>query len=481
MRPSLQLQLQQQLTITPQLQQAIRLLQLSTQELNEEIQQMVEKNPLLEFEEFAEDQNTLAQHTLESTTAQWSQPTEYKNSSRIDNIDDHPNLEETYYTTTNLRDHLLWQARLSNFSTREQTIATTLIDSINDDGYLSSTLVDIEASLTELEPIVTLTEIEAVLHIIQRFDPVGVGARTVHECLSTQLTELAITTPRLNTAKQIVTHDLELFAQHRYEKIIEKYHLSADAWQYIQQLILSLSPRPGAKIIGPKSDYILPDLVVHKHHQRWEVHINPNIVPRVQINSQYSVLINNPRNTADHATLRQYLQEARWFLKSIQHRQETLLKVANCIIEQQQPFLNQGEIAIAPLTLQEIAETTQLHPSTISRVTTHKYLHTPHGIFELKYFFSSHLPTGSGTKCSSTAIRAMIKKIIAEENPNKPLSDEALTELLIQQGIKIARRTTTKYRETTGIPSSSERKSMYAKPLDFRQGASHNEQQECTS
>ncbi len=481
MKTSLQLRLGQQLTMTPQLQQAIRLLQLSSLELQAEIQQALEANPLLEQSEGEESQENLEIPDLQDKAldfeddpltppleqeaipedlpvdTNWNdiydslpQPTP-SGEDALPSIESHGNREET------LQEYLLEQMYLTSASERELAIATIIIDSINEEGYFCSSLEEIQQSLGE-EREIELDEIEAVLYQIQDLDPPGVGARGLGECLLIQLKQVPSGTLGLEKAKLLLSHHLALLGKRDYGQLMRVMKLSEQELQSIIHLIQSLNPRPGSQIQPSRTEYIVPDIYVTKRNGRWHVELNADIAPRLRVNNHYASLIKRADDSSTNNYLKSHLQEARWFLKSLHSRSETLLKVARCIVERQQGFLEQGEEAMHPLVLHDIAETVSMHESTISRVTTNKYMHTPRGIYELKYFFSSHVATKSGGECSATAIRAFIKKLIAAEKPRKPLSDSKIAQILSQQGIKVARRTIAKYRETMNIPPSNERK-----------------------
>ncbi|KTD38903.1 RNA polymerase sigma-54 factor (sigma-L) [Legionella nautarum] len=462
MKPSLQLSINQQLTLTPQLQQAIRLLQLSTLDLQQEIQQVVESNPMLEItpnEEKEEARPETKQNTDEFADFQWSQL--YNSSSKRTNFDELDfNYENLYSTTTNLQDHLRWQLDLTPMSDVDRVIATSIIDAIDDDGFLTLSLLDLHASLdSETHPL-DMEEIEAVRHRLQHFDPVGCASYNLAETLLIQLGQLPIVNADVNLAKRIIRDDIELLGQHNYRQLMKKHQSNEAHLDKALQIIQRLNPKPGSLIQQEVTEYIIPDITVKKIDGVWQAALNPNTLPRLSINNHYASLIQRADNSADNQFLKNNLQEARWFLKSIQSRQETLLKVARCIVDYQQDFLEHGEEAMKPLILNDVALALDMHESTISRVTTQKFMHTPRGVFELKYFFSSHVTTASGGECSSTAIRAVIKKLIAAENRKKPLSDSKIAQLIGEQGIQVARRTVAKYREAMGIAPSNERKTI---------------------
>ncbi len=513
MKQSLQLRLGQQITMTPQLQQAIRLLQLSTLDLQLEIQQALESNIMLESaddsdydesdnhltaesksDEDFNSESTLREANLDESSAisSDSEMAEVNEEIALDKLTNIPDelavdsdWEEIYdgtltqydypthnedngrdilattqgTTTETLQDHLRWQLRLTPFTDLDRAIATALIDAIDGDGYLRVPIDDIAQSLGE-DIQVDPEEIETVLHRIQRFDPLGVGSRDLKECLLLQLEELDLEIPWLNEAKSLVRKYLELLGNHDYTQLIKRMKLSREQLREVVELIQSLNPRPGAQLEPSQATYVIPDVFVKKVNNQWKVELNPEIAPKLRINAHYASLISRVENNNESCSLKNHLQEARWFIKSLKSRHETLLKVAKCIVKRQTGFLEYGEEAMKPLVLHDIASELEMHESTISRVTTQKYLHTPRGIFELKYFFSSHVGTNNGGECSSTAIRALIKKLIAAENRARPLSDSKIASLLSERGINVARRTVAKYREAMVIPPSNERKRL---------------------
>lgn len=510
MKISLQLKLGQQLTMTPQLQQAIRLLQLSTLDLQQEIQEALETNPMLEVEEEYSD-NDSREHEKESAgddgeggkreeslelsadspnTAEepdsepdfssdesWNDndiPEQLSVDSNWDDIytNNSPSLpanpdaddfdfDSRNGSTESLQDYLNWQLNLTPMSDGDRLIAMAIIDSIDDNGQLSSSIESIHAGLIrELD--IEEDEVLAVLRRIQQFDPVGVAYRDLKECLSLQMQQMPVETPGLVLAGRIVNEYLDALASHDYSLIMKRLKVKEPELKEALAIILSLNPQPGADIAPSDATYIVPDVMVYKDKGRWKIELNPDTAPRLRVNPDYAALVQrqNNANASDDSFLKDSLQEARWFIKSLQSRNETLLKVATRIVEHQKDFLEYGDEAMKPLVLHDIAEAVDMHESTISRVTTQKYMHTPRGIFELKYFFSSHVGTESGGECSSTAIRAIIKKLVAAENPQKPLSDSKITQLLGEQGINIARRTIAKYRESLSIAPSNERKRL---------------------
>lgn len=502
MKQTLQLKLGQHLTMTPQLQQAIRLLQLSTLELQSEIQEALDSNPMLEIteeggSETSSDANNSDNKNTESHEASASSnesdapevidtqdravdkqeqeiPNELPTDSDWD--DTYDSYSETFTASTrnndgemsgfeqvdsssqSLQDHLQWQLNLSNCSDIDRVIGATIIDAIGDDGYLSVSLEEIHQSLVEQEEI-ELDEVEAVLHRVQDFDPPGIASRDLRECMLIQLSYYDNETPWLAEAKVLIGDHFDALAKREYPLIMRRMKLSETDMQTVILLVQSLNPRPGSHITEDQPEYIVPDVFVKKVKDQWRVELNPDITPKIGINSMYAKMAH--RNTSkDAAFLKNNLQEARWFIKSLMSRNDTLLKVATTIVDKQRAFFDYGEEAMKPMVMHDIAEIVEMHESTISRVTTKKYMHTPRGIFELKYFFSSHVATASGGECSATAIRAILKKLIAAEIPNKPLSDNKLATLLSDQGINVARRTIAKYREAMSIAPSNERKRL---------------------
>ncbi|RJL46713.1 RNA polymerase factor sigma-54 [Pectobacterium carotovorum] len=476
MKQGLQLRLSQQLAMTPQLQQAIRLLQLSTLELQQEIQLALESNPLLEQTDQHDEIESFEKADSDSLDTgealeQRDMPEELPLDATWDEIysagtpsgtgTDYRDEELPIYqgeTTQTLQDYLMWQVELTPFSDTDAAIATSIVDAVDNTGYLTVPLQDILDSIGDDD--VTLEEVEAVLKRVQRFDPVGVAARDLRDCLLVQLSQFADDTPRLTEARLIVSDHLDLLANHDFRSLIRVTRLKEEVLKEALALIQSLDPRPGQSINTGESEYVIPDVLVRKVQGVWAVELNTDSVPRLQINQQYAALGNSSRNDSDGQFIRSNLQEARWLIKSLESRNDTLLKVTRCIVEQQQDFFEQGEEFMKPMVLADIAQAVDMHESTISRVTTQKFLHSPRGIFELKYFFSSHVNTDSGGEASSTAIRALVKKLIAAENPVKPLSDSKLTALLSEQGIIVARRTVAKYRESLSIPPSNQRKQL---------------------
>lgn len=479
MKPALQLKLGQSLTLTPQLRQAIRLLQLSSMELEAEITEAIESNPLLERPEEAEPdsdaastldshENSAADEPADATakdeaeeypldTPDWDLE-DYGSRANAPGSEGDEERESTLADTgQDLHDHLLWQLNLTPMSARDRAIAVALIEAIGDDGYLGETL---EALRDGLHPdlIVELDEIEAVLHRIQHFDPLGVGARSLSECLLVQLSP-SDSSEAVVLARCLAQEHLETLAKLGPERLAAQLGWDADTMHEAVQLLRSLDPRPGSGFGSAPPEYITPDAYVTRQDGAWQVRLGPGCRPRLGINRHYESLI-GVAGKSDTAYLRGQLQEARWLIKSLETRADTVLRVAQCIVRHQAGFLDYGPEAMRPLVLREVAEELELHESTISRVTTRKYLHTPRGTFEFKHFFSSSLATADGGSASSTAIQAMIRRLIEQENPRKPLSDASLVKELEREGVTVARRTVAKYREAMGIASSNDRQRL---------------------
>jgi RNA polymerase sigma-54 factor len=493
MKQVLQLKFGQHLTMTPQLQQAIKLLQLSSLDLRAEIQETLESNPLLEV---AEDQqsadsgdassaetsreNDKENHSSETGTDELLNQNQIDNDLPVDSTWDNYTSsastsssksydgEDTVYqgaTTESLQDYLTWQLQLTPFSDFDRFIAEVIIDSIDERGYLSlsfeESLQIVEKEIGEIdEEDFGIEEFDAVVHRVQQFDPPGVAARDLRECLSIQLGQIKDDCEQLQHAKLLVDQCFDMIGTKHHPNILKQLKLTEPQLAGAIDLIRLLNPYPGESIETAEPQYVVPDVLVFKHNGQWHAKLNPESSPKIQINSGYAGLIKRADSSADNQYLKNNLQEAKWFIKSLQSRNETLLKVTQAIIEKQENFLEHGDEAMKPMVLQDIADIVEMHESTISRVTTQKYMHTPRGIFELKYFFSSHVGTAGGGECSSTAIRALLKKIISAENAKKPLSDNKIAQLLKEQGINVARRTIAKYREAMGIPPSNERKSL---------------------
>ncbi len=486
MKPSLQLKLGQHLTMTPQLQQAIRLLQLSTLDLQTEIQQTLEENPMLELEE--ENISTEQQAADDSETeiakqdqqldmdrndempdelpvdSEWEDIYDVasagiSNSTPTSDVNVNDYLENQSVQSDTLTEHLLWQLRNTSLSDTDFTIAVAIIDAINDDGYLTETIEDIHAGLVEdLE--IELDEVNAVLNLVHHFDPIGIGARDLRECLLLQLEQYDESTEGLQNARMLIEEHLQLLGSRDYARLLKITRLSETELQKTLDFIQTLNPKPGSLISPNRAEYIIPDLFVRKVNGSWRVELNPDAAPRLRINPLYAKYVKKSGRDKDSSYLRNSMQEARWFLKSLQSRSDTLLRVGKAIVARQRLFLEHGDEGMRPMVLRDIAEELDMHESTISRVTTQKYMHTPRGVFEFKFFFSSHVSTADGGECSATAIRAMVKKLIENENPKKPMSDNKISAFLIKEGINVARRTVAKYREAMSIPPSNERKRL---------------------
>lgn len=494
MKTSLQIKMSQQLTMTPQLQQAIRLLQLSTLDLQQEIQQALDANPLLEVEEdnqrtaddiLAGDKKPTDSETESVSNSDSEAPNETipddlvvdtdwdeiythtPTSHGVGSPEDDWNIDAYGVTGESLLDHILWQLNLTHFSERDGQIAEFLADSLDLQGYLGISTEDAHEALTgqvanaDEDPL-DIEEVAAVLTRLQQFDPPGVFARDLTECLLIQLNQPEFADQDLTLARTIISEHLDKLGTRDYAGLMKVLSIKEEQLRDAVMLIQSLTPHPGGTIISGEDSYVIPDVVVFKDPEKgtWRVELNPDVAPKIRLNSSYSSLAQNARNDKDGQYIKDQMNEAKWFLKSLQSRNETLLKVSRKILETQIGFFELGVEAMKPMVLADIAEAVEMHESTISRVTTQKYMHTPRGIFELKYFFSSHVPTTGGGEASSTAIRAIIKKLIAAETPRKPLSDSKLAKLLEEQGIKVARRTVAKYRESMNIPPSNERKSL---------------------
>ena len=491
MKQSLQLKLGQHLAMTPQLQQAIRLLQLSTMELQSEVQEALDSNLMLEVGEDGDENRSASEpnqteQTSETTESSETPDNDASASMEADAMPDElavdSNWDDVYENIQppsqaasseyddrefeisdesgqSLQEHLRWQLELTPFSNTDRVIADALIDSIDDDGYLSCTLEDIHQGLLG-EYDIELDEVEAVLHQVQNYDPVGVGARNLRECLLLQLKQENHDRPEVARAYRIVDKFLDMLGGRDYNQVVRRMKITMEELQEAVILIQTLNPRPGGVIASAPAEYITPDVLVKKLKGKWTVELNPETMPKLRVNAQYASYIKRADSSADNTFMKNNLQEARWFIKSLSSRNETLLKVSTSIVERQRGFLEHGEEAMKAMVLADIADELGMHESTISRVTTKKYMHTSRGIFELKYFFSSHVSTAAGGECSSTAIRALIKKMVAAEAPGKPLSDSKLAKILEEQGINVARRTVAKYREAMSIPPSNERRRL---------------------
>jgi RNA polymerase sigma-54 factor len=465
MKPSLQFRLSQHLTLTPQLQQSIRLLQLSTVELNQEIDRLLMENPALEREDVEEggeahappqaaagsDSNPPAE-APPADNADWSVElaSNYRGSE-----DDEGERSFAAPDTPTLRDHLHTQLSLTNLGVRDRAFVGLLIDALDDDGYLTQSLEEIAALLpaeAEADP----EELSIALAHLQHFEPAGVGARSPGECLCLQLRNLP-DEPVRALAIEVVEKHLELLAARDYSRLKTLTGADDDALRAAQRLIRALNPRPGAAFAQVEARYVIPDVTVKKVKNVWRTSLNADAMPRLRINRLYAEIAAGARSGG---TLSTQLQEARWLIKNVQQRFETILRVSQAIVDRQRHFLEHGEVAMRPLVLREIAETLSLHESTISRVTTQKYMATPRGTFELKYFFGSHVATEAGGAASSTAIRALIKQLVAAEDAKAPLSDARISQILGEQGIVVARRTIAKYRDALQIPAVNQRKAL---------------------
>ncbi|MEI2559082.1 RNA polymerase factor sigma-54 [Acinetobacter pittii] len=479
MKLSVGLKVANSLSLTPQLQQAIRLLQLSSLELEQEIQIQLDSNPLLEkIEEESLTENLSALENKESNdlTTELNAdhlPDDLPVDTEWDDVYTHqstalatPEFEEredNRQVQLSLKEHILEQVNLLHFSKIDQLIAYCIVDALDDKGFLDAEIEEIILAAQQLlnemdiEEEIEEDEVLVVLKHIQRLDPLGVGSRNLAECLKIQLEFLPRDVEYINEAKKLLEY-YELLIANDLNKLLKQTGLTKDQLKFAINLLKTLKPYPGMEFDKQESDYQIPDVVVSKKDSHWQVQLNPDVLPKLRINSFYSSMIRRADQSEDNLYLRNQMLEAKNFIKSIDERHKTLLKVASCIVEHQKAFLEIGPEAMKPLVLRDVAEEVELHESTVSRVTTNKYMLTPRGLFELKYFFSSHVGTTAGGEASSTAIRAMIKKLVANENPRKPLSDNVIATLLKDEGIEVARRTVAKYRESLHIPSSSERK-----------------------
>jgi len=472
LKPSLQLKLTQQLTMTPQLQQAIRLLQLPVMELQTQIQTALDENVMLEIEEPENPvETTDSAETPEPAEHDGDDPEDYAElavaaepdwedvqktgpSETPKSSDPPPTFEYADRSHETLRDHLLWQLELENLDPRTTAIGQAIIDAINDDGYVTDDLETIRSTLAP-EVLVGVDEIERVLvTLVQQLDPIGIGARSVSECVLLQLSQLDAETPGLALARTIAAEHLGLVAEHQYGPLKRLLRASDEELQLSVALVRSCQPRPGAAVFAPAAEYVVPDVFVRRHDGHWVVELNNSVSPQLKVNQLYAGSLGRGE---EYDALKAQLQEARWLIRSLEIRNETLLKVALTIVQRQTEFLEQGEEHMRPMVLRDVAETIEMHESTVSRVTTNKYMHTPRGVFEFRYFFSSHVAGEEGEQ-SSTAVRAKIRKLVSGENPDKPLSDNQIAEMLSAGGITVARRTVAKYREGMKIPSSSDRK-----------------------
>jgi RNA polymerase sigma-54 factor len=477
MKPSLQLRLGQHLAMTPQLQQAIRLLQLSSLELELELRQAMESNPLLDLDEetdevvegvsssdpiepqddaAAEDASALDAEAIPDDLAVDLRWEDVYEGGTGPGDEEYPS-EARASSPQTLREQLAEQMRLARSSPVEEVIAVAIIDAVDESGYLAVPLEEIRQSLgQDVDP----DDMEVVLRRVQSCSPSGVAARNLQECLLIQLHQLDPETPWREEARAIVSQHLDLLAGHEYEQLARRTHLRAEELQTVLALIRSLNPRPGNLVDGAPTQYVVPDVLVRKVHGQWHVELNADALPRLRINPYYVALMRRAGRGDDYRYIKSQLQEARWLMKSLNSRNLTLLRVARCITERQQAFLEEGPEGMQPMVLHDVAEDLGMHESTVSRVTMQKYMHTPRGTFELKYFFSSHVNTAEGGTCSATALRAFIKKLIIAEHPTEPLSDNRIAALLGEQGIQVARRTVAKYREMMAIPAARERRHL---------------------
>ncbi len=497
MKQTIQLRLGQHLTMTPQLQQAIRLLQLSTLDLKHEIQEALDSNLMLETEEEGRQREpTMAEPATPNSQSGEAEPTTELRDNRAEDREVNPenttlsedlpvdsdwsDVYDSYQPGSGaarrddgdvdflaqksraltLHEHLMWQLNLSTLSDLDRAIATVIIDGVSEDGYLTTDLADVLADFADHENEVEMDEVEAVLHRIQDFDPPGVAARDPRECLIIQLRQLPLDTPIRGLALKLCENQFDLLASRDYSQLKRRLKINDDQLQGVILLLRSLNPRPGTAVAESEPQYVIPDVFVSRRNNSWHVELNPDSTPRLRVNPDYAKLIRRADQSNDNVCLKNHMQEARWFIKSLSSRNETVLRVATKIVEFQRGFFDHGEEAMKPLVLRDVAEALEMHESTVSRVTTQKYMYTPRGTLEFKYFFSSHVGTVEGGECSATAIRALIKKLVAAEKPNKPLSDNKLAQILGEQGIKVARRTVAKYRESMDIPPSNERKRL---------------------
>ncbi len=503
MKQSLQIKIGQSLTMTPQLQQAIKLLQLSSIELQAEIQEALDSNPLLEQEEnhpeTAEKEiaDSAPKETKNEDITESKIPDETINEDRSEQVlpedlaidtgwddiyepsttattsqanqnnqDDFSDLFENQEKPADtLYEHLLWQLDCAHLTATDHEIGLAIIDGVDDRGYLTESLEEIHSSLInkqeDIENHIEMDEVEAMLRFVQQFDPVGIAARTPSECMLIQLHQYDESTPYLKKALSLVEHYLDYLASNDIAVLKRRLQASEAELGEIIKLIQTTNPHPGQSISNAHAQYIKPDVYVSKIEGVWSVKINRDNAPQLKVNEVYAKLVKRGDNSDENNYLRDHIQEAKWFIKSLQSRNDTLFRVATSIVQRQQEFFEHGDVAMKPMVLRDVAEELEMHESTISRVTTMKYMHTPRGILEFKHFFSSHVGTADGGECSATAIRAIIKELVQAEKPNKPLSDNKIASLIGEQGINVARRTIAKYREALNIPSSSERKRLF--------------------
>ena len=475
MKPALQLRQSQQLTLTPQLQQSIRLLQLSTLEVTQEVERLLDENPLLEREDddaelpYAHGDAATAsvtehaaanEESPQPSDVDWSKEdwNESSFSSAGPMDEEEENHSEVVADTPSLREHLIWQLNMSQLDERDRKLIGLLIDALDENGYLAQPLEEI-AELLPQELEITLDDLETALVQLQNLGEPGLGARNLSECLALQLKAFPQDTPGRDVALCIVTQHLGLLAARDFAKLKKTLHCDDHALRIAQDLIVHLRPKPGAEFQQRAADYVVPDVVVERHKGSWRARLNVEAMPRLRVNQMYAGILQQ-RGEKNAQQLAGQLQEARWFIKNLQQRFDTILRVSQAIVERQRHFLEHGEIAMRPLVLREIADELELHESTISRVTTQKFMRTPRGIYELKYFFGSGIATEAGGTCSSTAIRALIKQLVSQEDAQHPLSDSRMSEILALQGILVARRTVAKYRELMNILPVNLRKSL---------------------
>jgi len=483
MKQTLQLKLSQHLTLTPQLQQSIRLLQLSTMELNQELEKFLAENPLLEREDAESplpavpahmngehatalqpsaeqpESESPAQSDTYSADLDWVGEGGGSGSAARDDSDEGGDYSQVAAETPNLREHLHRQLTLTKLEPRDRNLVAFLIEALDEDGYLTQPLEELVQIVPE-ELQIELEELRIALKHLQNLDPTGVGARNCAECLELQLLAMPESTPSRATALALVRSHLELLAARDFAKLKKALQCGDDELRQAQKLIQSLNPRPGAAFAPLETRYVVPDVVVKKVKGVWVASLNPDALPKLRINRMYADILQRNNRGQSGGQLSHQLQEARWLIKNVQQRFETILRVSQAIVDRQRHFFEHGEVGMRPLVLREIANILGLHESTVSRVTTQKFMLTPRGIFELKYFFGSHVATETGGACSATAIRALIKQLVAAEDAKRPLSDSKISEILGQQGIVVARRTIAKYRESLQIPSVSMRKAL---------------------
>jgi len=479
MKHSLQLRQSQQLMLTPQLQQAIKLLQLSTLEINQETARLLDENPFLEREDDSTNQTYSGNSSTDtpapsnstetgSTPAEtesrkddgneWPEPSFSSSSSSSSPDDEDDGYSEVAAEKPSMREHLLWELNMSQMDPRDKKLIGLLIDALDENAYLSQPLEEIfELLPPELD--VSLDDLETALVQLQYLDAPGIGARNLSECLALQLRAMPEDIPGREIALALVSQHLDLLAARDFNKLKKALRCDDDALRCAQDLIVHLQPKPGSAFEHRAADYVVPDVLVERHGGIWRARLNPEAMPRLRINQVYANILQQ-RNEKNAQEMAGQLQEARWFIKNLQQRFETILRVSQAIVERQRQFFEHGDIAMRPLVLREIAEQLELHESTISRVTTQKFMLTPRGIYEFKYFFGSGLATEAGGACSSTAIRALIKQLVSEEDGKHPLTDSRMSEILAQQGILVARRTVAKYREGMNILPVNLRKSL---------------------